>query len=227
MYKILSKHYAYKISSKHYAYTNIRAQICVHKYTCTNIRAQIYVPQGLRNAHIKEKRMVTSVNSATIYGIEACQVTVETDISDGLPAFDMVGLLASEVREARERVRTALKNSGFVIPPKRITINLAPGDLRKAGTFFDLPIAISILACIGVIPMEYLQDSMFVGELGLDGRAVRVNGVLPIVLTAMEKGMKRCFVPRDNVEECLLATGIEIVPVCNLNETVGAIVGNE
>jgi magnesium chelatase family protein len=171
--------------------------------------------------------MVTSVNSATIYGIEACVVTVETDISDGLPSFDMVGLLSSEVREARERVRTAIKNSGFVIPPKRITINLAPGDLRKSGTYFDLPIAVSILASIGIIPQNMIKDYMFVGELGLDGHMVRVNGVLPIVLKAMDEGMKKCFVPSGNITECSLAKGIDIIPVDNLNELVGQMVSGE
>ncbi|MBE5959305.1 MAG: ATP-binding protein [Lachnospiraceae bacterium] len=171
--------------------------------------------------------MVTNVKSATIHGIEACIVTVETDIGDGLPSFDMVGLLSSEVREARERVRTALKNSGFTIPPKRITINLAPADLRKMGTYFDLPIAISILTCIGVIPEENVAEAMFIGELGLDGHTVRVNGVLPIVLKAMEQGMKRCFIPEDNLSECTLASGIEIIPVCNLNELVLGLVSNE
>lgn len=145
---------------------------------------------------------------------------VETDLSDGLPGFDMVGLLSSEVREARERVRTALKNSGFLIPPKRITINLAPADLRKSGTYFDLPIAMSILIGMGIIAQELGKDSLFAGELSLDGQTVRVNGILPIVLEAAAQGMKRCYVPKDNLCECRMVEGIQVIGVGSLRELV-------
>lgn len=171
--------------------------------------------------------MVCRINSATIHGIEACVVAVETDISDGLPGFDMVGLLSSEVREARERVRTALKNSGFLVPPKRITINLAPADLRKSGTYFDIPIAISILISMGIVQEEKTRDCLFAGELSLDGQAVRVNGILPIVLMAEEKGMERCFIPKDNLGECRMVDGIKVIGISDLRQLVYALTTNE
>lgn len=164
--------------------------------------------------------MVCKINSATIHGIEACIVAVEADIGDGLPSFDMVGLLSSEVKEARERVRTALKNSGFLIPPKRITINLSPADIRKAGTYFDLPIATSVLIGMGIIREETTKNCLFAGELSLDGCVAGVNGILPIVLKAAEEGMKTCFIPEDNLFECKIVEGIEIVGVCDLRQLV-------
>lgn len=164
--------------------------------------------------------MICKINSATIYGVEAYIVTVETDVGEGLPAFDMVGLLSSEVREARERVRTALKNTGFLVPPKRITINLAPADIRKSGTYFDMPIAISILIGIGRIKKQAVEGCLFAGELSLDGQVVKGNGILPIVLKAQEKGMKRCFVPRDNLYECQIVNDIEVIGVASLQELI-------
>lgn len=160
--------------------------------------------------------MVCKCNCATIVGVDIVPVVVETDISSGLPSFDMVGLLSSDIKESRERVRTALKNSGFIVPPARITINFAPGDLRKSGTNFDIAVAISILQAMGVIN-EDLSKMVFIGELSLDGRTVGVRGVLPMVLNAIEQGMNYCFVPRDNLEECMDVRGIKIVPVDDLN----------
>lgn len=163
--------------------------------------------------------MVCKVNCATINGIKVMPVVVETDVCNGLPAFDMVGLLTSAVKESRERVRTALKNSGFVIPPKRIMINLSPGDTRKNGTHFDLAIAVSILQSLGHLNCN-LKDKLFVGELSLDGLVMSVNGVLPIVMEAIERDISVCFVPRDNAGECNCLSGIQVVPVESLNELV-------
>jgi magnesium chelatase family protein len=163
--------------------------------------------------------MVCRVNCATITGVEVLPVVVETDICNGLPAFDMVGLLSSDIKESRERVRTALKNSGFMLPPKRITINLAPGDIRKAGTYFDLPIAISILCALEIIKDDF-EDKMFVGELSLDGHVKPINGILPIVLYALEKGLKTCFIPKENAGECRVIKGIKVVAVDSLNQLV-------
>ncbi len=163
--------------------------------------------------------MVCKVNCAAIEGICVCQVVVETDIGNGLPSFDMVGLLSSDTRESRERVRTALKNSGFEIPPKRITINLAPGDIRKTGTYYDVAIAISILQSLGIINAD-LSQMVFAGELSLDGSVVGVKGILPIVLDCIERGMSVCFVPEANIVECEGIEGIKIVPVTNLNQLV-------
>ena len=131
--------------------------------------------------------MFGKVYGAAIYGVDSVPVTVEADVSDGLPSFDMVGVLSSEVKEARERVRTALKNSGFRIPPKRITINLSPADMRKSGAGFDFPIAAAVLGALGLVPNDLLVHCMFCGELGLDGRLYSVPGVLPAAFTARKK----------------------------------------
>lgn len=112
---------------------------------------------------------VCIVNSAVIQGVEAKMIQVEADVSNGLPVFHMVGYLSGEVREAAERVRTAIRNSGIVLPPKKIIVNLAPGSIRKKGTAFDLPIALSIMAALEIFPEERLRDVMIAGELGLDG----------------------------------------------------------
>lgn len=163
--------------------------------------------------------MVCKINCAAIVGIEIQPVIVETDVCNGLPAFDMVGLLASDIKESRERVRTAIKNSGFVLPPKRITINFSPANIRKTGTYFDLPVAVSILQALGIVECD-LSDKMFIGELSLNGDVVAVNGVLPIVLCAEELRMKQCFVPKDNVGECNFLSNIEVVGIENLNQLV-------
>ena len=163
--------------------------------------------------------MVCKCNCATIVGVDIVPVVVETDISSGLPSFDMVGLLSSDIKEARERVRTALKNSGFLVPPARITINFAPGDLRKSGTNFDIAVAVSILHAMGVVNAD-VSSIVFVGELSLDGRTVPVRGVLPMVLNAIEEGMEYCFIPKDNIDECRDVRGIGIIPVEDLNHVV-------
>ncbi|MFQ9514958.1 MAG: YifB family Mg chelatase-like AAA ATPase [Eubacterium sp.] len=163
--------------------------------------------------------MVCKINCAAIIGIEVQPVMVETDVCNGLPAFDMVGLLASDIKESRERVRTAIKNSGFLLPPKRITINFSPANIRKTGTYFDLPIAVSILQALGVIQCN-LADKMFIGELSLNGDVVSVNGVLPIVLCAMEENIHQCFVPVKNVGECDFLENIQVIGIENLNQLV-------
>lgn len=163
--------------------------------------------------------MVCRINCATITGVDVLPVVVETDICNGLPSFDMVGLLSSDIKESRERVRTAIKNSGFLLPPKRITINFSPGNIRKTGTYFDLPVAVSILCSLEILQC-CLDDKMFVGELSLDGRVVPVNGILPIVLYAFERGIKQCFVPKQNIGECRWIEEIEVIGVENLNQLV-------
>ena len=168
--------------------------------------------------------MVCKVKCVVITGIEAQPVNIETDISNGLPSFDMVGLLASDIKESRERVRTAIKNSGFILPPKRITINFSPANMRKAGTYFDLPIAVSILQALGIIQCQ-VEDKLFVGELSLDGKIIEVRGVLPIVLCAVEQGIKQCFVPTENVGECDFLEGIEIIGVESLNHVMQILSG--
>ena len=154
--------------------------------------------------------------SAALYGMDALPVTVEADVSDGMPQFSMVGFVSSQVREAQERVRTALRNLGMSLPPQRITINLAPGDLRKEGSRFDLPIAAAVLLALGRIAPERIENSMIVGELHLDGGIAPVNGILPTVLLAREKGCTSCILPAGNYAEGAVVEGIRIVPVSSL-----------
>lgn len=156
--------------------------------------------------------------SAAVNGINGMLVLVEADISEGLPVFDLVGYLGSEVREARERVRIALKNSGYHLPAKRITINLSPADIRKEGTAFDLPIAVSILSALGHIPEEFLLQTLFIGELGLNGEIKKVNGVLPIVYHGLKEGITRCIVPLENVKEAAVVKGVKVYGVSSLKE---------
>lgn len=161
--------------------------------------------------------MVCKINCAAITGIDVLPVTVETDICNGLPSFDMVGLLSSDIKESRERVRTAIKNSGFTLPPKRITINFSPGNIRKTGTYFDLAIAVSILCSLEIINCSF-EDKIFVGELSLNGQVIPVKGILSIVLYALENGIKKCYVPMENIGECSLIKGIKVIGVENLNQ---------
>lgn len=164
--------------------------------------------------------MFCKINSASIFGVEMLKINVEVDISDGLPNFDMVGLLNSEVRESRERVRTAIKNQNITLPPKRITINLSPVDVRKTGNYFDLAIAVGILKCIGIVISKNLEDTLIIGELSLNGDIRKTGGILAIVAGAKELGFKRCIIPRENEEEGAVISGIDVYGTASLKETV-------
>ena len=134
--------------------------------------------------------MYSIVSTAIIHGIQSVPISVEADVSDGLPVFEMVGFLASEVQEAKERVRTALKNCGFAMPPKHITINFTPANIRKSGSGFDLPVAVAVLTAFGYIRQEMVREYFVAGEVGLNGKVQPVNGILPMVAEAKERGMK-------------------------------------
>ena len=162
--------------------------------------------------------MFSTVLSASLRGLFVEFVHVEADTSNGLPMFHMVGYLSSEVKEAGERVRTAIKNSGIVLPAKKVVINLSPANIRKRGTMFDLPIAIAILASLGEVEEERLHDLLIVGELSLDGRVKQVPGVLPVVMEAKKRGIKTCIVPKENQREGTLADGITVIGVETLEE---------
>lgn len=164
--------------------------------------------------------MYSKVVTGAISGIESLLASVEVDVSTGMPGFEMVGQLSQEVREARERVKVALKNTGIEIPAKRITISISPADMRKEGASYDLPIAIGVLISLGYIPEEYVKDTLIVGELGLDGRVMPVKGILPIARKAEQSGMIRCIVPRENTKEGAVIEGIEIIGVSSLEETI-------
>ncbi|MBQ7481900.1 MAG: YifB family Mg chelatase-like AAA ATPase [Lachnospiraceae bacterium] len=163
--------------------------------------------------------MFSSVLSFGIHGIEGFCVNVEADISDGMPMFELVGYLSGEVREARERVRTALRNSGYSFPVKRITLNLSPGNVRKHGTGYDLPMAVALLAAMGEIEPCGLDDTLIIGELTLNGGVSGINGVLPMVMKARGMGIRRCIVPMINAAEGAMVDDIEIIGVGTLKET--------
>ncbi len=170
--------------------------------------------------------MLGKVYSAAVLGIAAELITAEADVKDGLPCFIMVGALACETREAKERVRIALENSGYRLPVKRITVNLSPADIRKEGTAFDLSIAIAVLTAFGLISEKSVEGSLFLGELCLDGRVNPVPGVLPAVCRAKEEGFLQCFVPAGNVKEAAVAGGIFVYGVSCLREVVEILSGN-
>lgn len=165
--------------------------------------------------------MYSTVFSAAIHGIEVRFIRVEADVSNGLPFFHMVGYLSSEVKEAGERVKTAVKNSGFQMPAKKIVVNLSPADVRKRGASFDLPIAVSVLASLGLVRTERLADTLFAGELGLDGQIHKVPGILPIVIEAKKAGFAACVVPGANLTEGRIIEGISVYGMNCLAE-VGA-----
>lgn len=170
--------------------------------------------------------MFSKVNGGTVVGIDGALIKVEADINDGLPMLNLVGYLSSSVKEAGERVRTALKNSGWYLPPKRITINLSPADIRKYGSGFDLPIAISIVLSMGVIPTIDIDKTIIIGELGLDGRVSYVDGVLPMIYHAYEKNITSCIVPMENAKEASLVNDMKVIPVNNLCEAIDYLQGN-
>lgn len=164
--------------------------------------------------------------SATLHGLSVEFIDVEADVSNGLPMFQLVGYLSSEVKEAGERVRTAIRNSGYLLPAKKIVVNLSPADKRKRGTSFDLPIAAAVLMAMDEISKESLENTLLVGELSLDGTVKNAVGVLPIVIAAQKRGCRCCIVPKENLEEASLVTDIQIIGVSSLKEVCEILNGN-
>ncbi|BCX14575.1 MAG: Fis family transcriptional regulator [Patescibacteria group bacterium] len=169
--------------------------------------------------------MLAKIVSGATIGLEGCLVEVEVDVpGEGLPAFNIVGLPDKAVEESKERVRSALKNSGADFPGGRVTVNLAPADLPKVGPAYDLPIALGLMVASGQIP-NLTSESLFFGELSLDGNLRHTNGVLPIVYLAREKGIKKVFIPKVNQEEASIVSGVSIYPVENLISLVRFFMG--
>jgi magnesium chelatase family protein len=166
--------------------------------------------------------MLAHVRSATVMGVEASAIDVEVDLaSNGLPCCHIVGLPDAGVKEGRTRIRAAMENSGLKLPPRKITVNLAPADLRKDGAAFDVPIAVGILTAAGVLPAEAASGAVLVGELALDGSVRPVRGVLPIAAWARARGVRRLFVPRANAQEAAVVGGEgQVLPVGTLAELV-------
>lgn len=169
--------------------------------------------------------MLATVLSATVEGVDGLIVTVEVDVASGLPAFATVGLPEAAVRESKDRVKAAIKNAGYPFPARRITVNLAPADVRKGGTGYDLPIALGLLAAGGLFPDEALSGGLVVGELSLDGRVRPVPGVLPVALAARERRVAFLMVPAENVGEATVVEGLAVLPVAHLHEAVGHLSG--
>lgn len=164
--------------------------------------------------------MISFLHSASVQGIDACLIDVEIDISSGLPVFSIVGLPDTSVKESRDRVVSAIKNSGFDFPTKKITVNLAPADIKKEGGAFDLPISLGILASSGIIEKKSLQNFCAIGELSLDGKLRPVKGILPIVLSLHKFGITQVIVPEKNKNEACVAKDIEIYPFTDLKDVI-------
>ena len=171
--------------------------------------------------------MLSKVLSSALLGINAYIVDVEVDISAGLPVFSIIGLPDNAIKESKDRVKAAIKNSGYEFPSRKITVNLAPADVKKEGSLFDLPIAIGVLTAIGTIKHEKVNDSIFLGELSFDGRIKPVRGVLPMVIKARDIALKRIILPKENSDEAALVKDIEILGVDTFSELVEYLKGNK
>ena len=167
--------------------------------------------------------MLSKIKSMSLEGLNGYLVEIQSDVSGGLPSFEVVGLPDIRVKEAKERVKSAIKNSKIEFPSRKIVVNLAPADIRKEGPFFDLPIAIGILIAIGEIgeiKIKNFESTIFLGELSLDGNINSVNGVLPMCIEALELGIKRVVIPKGNAMEASVVKDLDIIPVENLNEVL-------
>ena len=200
---------------------NARRGICLMQKMCyTNCK--LYDSMRKR----EENSMVTAVRSLGLQGISGYEVTVECFLSGGLPAFDIVGLGDTAVKESRERVRAAVKNCGVKFPVSRITVNLAPAGRKKEGTLYDLPILLGILACAEEIKPP-AKDAAFVGELSLTGTLRAVNGVLPMAMAAVRAGIRTLYVPAANAAEATLANGLTVYGVENAPQLLRHLRGEE
>lgn len=164
--------------------------------------------------------MLSIVKSMSLQGLEGFLVDVQVDVSAGMPNWEVVGLPDASVKESKERVRTAIKNSGFDFQSRKIVINLAPADTRKEGSFFDLPIAIGILLDFEDIKLQNLEDTVFIGELSLNGRINKVNGILPMCIEAKKLGIKRVILPEENAKEASIVAGLSVIGASYLVDVV-------
>jgi magnesium chelatase family protein len=164
--------------------------------------------------------VLAKVHAAAVVGLEGEIVEVEVDTARGLPSFTIVGLPDTAVQESRERVQAAIKNAGLVFPRQRVTVNLAPADLRKEGPSYDLPIALGVLAACDQIPIESLEDTLAVGELSLDGTLRHVRGILPMAALARQEGYARMLVPEVDASEAALVNDIDVLPIPSLTALV-------
>lgn len=172
--------------------------------------------------------MLSKVNSMALDGLKGYLVEIQSDVSGGLPNFEIVGLPDIRVKEAKERVRAAIKNSGIEFPSRKIIVNLAPADKKKEGTFFDLSIAVGILLAIEKLNSRInLDNTIFLGELSLDGKVNKVNGILPMCIEALNLGIKNVVIPKSNIKEALIIKKLNVTPVENLQQVIDYINGAE
>ena len=164
--------------------------------------------------------MYSVVKTAVLRGIESFPVKIEADISSGMPSFEMVGFLASEVKEARERVRIALKNCGIELPACRITVNFTPADIRKSGSSYDLAVTAALLGAMGILDASIAEESLFLGEVGLKGEVLPIRGILSAVILAKKQGLIRIFLPEQNKDEASVVSDIQVIPVGSIYELV-------
>lgn len=171
--------------------------------------------------------MLAKIRSMAVLGIDAYEIAIEADISEMLPSFTIVGLPDGAVRESRERVMSAIKNCGYEFPSRKVTINMAPADIKKEGSAFDLPIAVGLLMASGQVTITEIEKYVFLGELSLDGGVKRVKGALSMAIKARESGITHMIVPQENAMEASVAEGVSIHPVNNLLEALSFLEGNE
>ena len=171
--------------------------------------------------------MLAQINTVGLSGIDGFMVNVQADISNGMPAMEVIGLADTAVKESKERTKSAIKNSGCKFPSKHITINLAPASTKKEGAGYDFPICVAILAATGQLDMTGNEDAVFIGELSLDGKVTKVGGVLPMVISAYKKGYKKFYVPADNADEAAVVEGAEIYAVENIKSLIKHFSGEE
>ena len=164
--------------------------------------------------------MLSIIKSMSLTGLDGYLVFVQVDISAGMPGFEIVGLPDTSIKEAKERVKTAIRNSGYELKSRKIVINLAPADTKNVGSFFDLPIAVGILESLGEVNKDKIENIAFIGELSLDGKLNSVNGILPMCIEAKKLGIQKIIIPIQNAKEAAVVEGIEILGAKNLNQVI-------
>ena len=172
--------------------------------------------------------MLSIVKSMALEGLNGYLVEVQTDVANGLPSFEVVGLPDASIKEAKERVRTAIRNIGISFPSRKILVNLAPADKRKEGTIFDLPIAVGLLSAIGIIQKANFIDfntTIFLGELSLNGKINPIKGILPMCMEARQLGINKVLLPKANAMEAAIVQDLEVIPISCLQDVINVING--
>lgn len=169
--------------------------------------------------------MLSVTKSMALQGLNGTLINVEVDVSSGMPMWEIIGLPDISVKESKERVKTAIKNCGINIPSRRYIINLSPADMKKEGSYFDLAIAVGVLKSIGMLETVNFEDTIFIGELSLDSKIKKVNGVLPICIEALKYGISKIIVPKENAKEAGIIKDIDVIGVDTLEELIRYLIG--